>query len=108
MRECKHSLTIKNRESALEQHACFSTVSYPQWVEEVRTKFKNWRDHEDFFGQTDYEFSQKLRRHLKFTECDAIVRYILSHSTSALLTTLGDNTVNAYLGMLIEHFDLSR
>jgi len=85
-----------------------SAVGYSQWVEEVRNKLKNWRDHEDFCGQTDYEFSQKLRRHLKFTECDTIVRYILSHSTAALLTAMGDSAINAFLAMLIEHFDLSR
>eukprot|EP01036_Dinobryon_divergens_P024872 gene24872-33362_t len=104
-----HVLPVFNRKSIfIDLPDNMTELTYPQWVEEVRTKFKNWRDHEDFFGQTDYEFSQKLRRHLKFTECDAIVRYILSHSTSALLTALGDNTVNAYLAMLIEHFDLSR
>ena len=80
---------------------------YEQWVRSIRKSLKEHCSPKDV--RSNYEFSQVVRQVKNLTTQDALILYVLSHTTSLnLISTSGDELVNKYVALFIEQFDLNR
>ena len=84
------------------------TVNYHSWLENIRFGINSWRDHKEFEGLTNFEFSQKVLRQLKLKTSEDFVKYILNHSSLTILKASDNKTINYNIALLLEQIDLNR
>lgn len=80
---------------------------YEQWVRSIRKSLKEYCSPKDV--RSNYEFSQVVRQVKNLFTQDALILYVLSHTTSLnLISSSGNELVNKYVALFIEQFDLNR
>lgn len=98
---------IDYSESQIADNGELNSNLYEQWVRSIRKSLKEYCSPKDV--RSNYEFSQVVRQVKNLTTQDALIFYVLSHTTSLnLISTSGDELVNKYVALFIEQFDLNR